>query len=194
MKTIFNFVSLALVLLLWAAPRRALADETHFTSRQLLKEFFPKSKRVTYLQITPDAKQRERIRARLGYTPAKATYTFFVAMTDDKVDGYAFVDDELGQHLPITYGVKISPAGAVEIIEIMVYRESRGDEVRDPRFRKQFVGKTGHDAIRLNQDVVAISGATISSNSMAVGVKRAVVLFEECVSRHAVTEITAMAR
>lgn len=194
MKTIFNFVSLTLLLLIWTSPRRAVADDTYFTSRQLLKEFFPKSQRVTYFQVAPDAKQRDRIKARLGYTPAKATYTFFVALTEDKVDGYAFVDEELGQHMPITYGVKFSPAGAVEDMEIMVYRESRGDEVRDLRFRKQFVGRTGHDAIRLNRDVVAISGATISSNSMAVGVRRAVILFEECVPYQTVTAVTAMAR
>ena len=63
--------------------------------------------------------------------------------------------------------------------EIVVYRESRGDEVRDERFRAQFVGKSAADAIDTDSDIQAVSGATISSRAMAVGVKRAVVLFDE---------------
>ena len=65
--------------------------------------------------------------------------------------------------------------------EIVVYREARGDEVRDERFRAQFVGKSARDAIDTDQDIQAVSGATISSRAMAVGVKRAVVLFDELV-------------
>ena len=53
--------------------------------------------------------------------------------------------------------------------------------MRDERFRRQFVGKSGRDPIAANLDIVAVSGATISSRAMAVGVRRAVVLFEELV-------------
>jgi hypothetical protein len=166
---------------LGAAPA-ARADTTYFTTRQVLAEFFPKSDKVTYKQFTLADDQAARLKQKLGSAPAKKTYTFYVATTGDQVDGYALVDDELGQHQPITYGVKLSAAGAVERVEIMVYRESRGDEVRDKRFLKQFAGRTSRDALRLNTDVVAISGATISSNSMAVGVKRAVALFDECLA------------
>ena len=61
----------------------------------------------------------------------------------------------------------------------MVYREPRGDEVRDPRFRKQFEGKTAQDPLRLGRDIDAVSGATVSSASLATGVHRAAVLVEE---------------
>ena len=59
-----------------------------------------------------------------------------------------------------------------------MYREARGDEVRDLNFRKQFVGKTATDPIAPDRDIAVVSGATISSRAMAVGVKRALVLFE----------------
>jgi Na+-translocating ferredoxin:NAD+ oxidoreductase RnfG subunit len=65
--------------------------------------------------------------------------------------------------------------------EIVIYREARGDEVRDEHFRRQFVGKSARDACEVEQDIVAVSGATISSRAMAVGVKRALVLFDELV-------------
>jgi Na+-translocating ferredoxin:NAD+ oxidoreductase RnfG subunit len=95
------------------------------------------------------------------------------------VDGYAIVDDEQGLHQPITFATRLSPRGMVERVEIMVYREPRGDEVRDPRFRKQFEGKTAQDSLRLGRDIDAVSGATVSSASLATGVRRAAVLVEE---------------
>src|SRR5262249_57222060 len=96
-----------------------------------------------------------------------------------KWDGSAVIDEEKGLHQPITFATRLSPKGAIERLEIMVYREPRGDEVRDPRFRKQFEGKTAQDSLRLNQDIDAVSGATVSSASLAVGVHRATVLVEE---------------
>jgi len=65
----------------------------------------------------------------------------------------------------------------------MVYRERYGDEVRDPRFRQQFVGKTAADPLRPGEEVIAVSGATISSRAMALGVRRCLVLFDELVLR-----------
>jgi hypothetical protein len=51
--------------------------------------------------------------------------------------------------------------------------------VRDPRFRKQFQGKTAQDPLRLNRDIDAVSGATVSSASLATGARRAAILVEE---------------
>jgi hypothetical protein len=160
-----------------AVPARA--ETTYFTTRAVLGEFFPKSERVTYRTFALDGSTRARLRQRLGYVPAKDSYTIFVATTRGKVDGYAIVDDERGLHQPITFATKLSARGVVERLEIMVYREPRGEEVRDCRFRKQFEGKTAQDPLRLDRDIDAVSGATVSSASLATGVRRAAVLVEE---------------
>ena len=160
-----------------AAPARA--ETTYFTSRALLGEFFPKSERVTYRTFVLDGSTKARLAQRLGYAPAKDRYTIFVATTQGKVDGYAVVDEERGLHQPITFATRLSPRGVVERLEIMVYREPRGDEVRDSRFRKQFEGKTALDPLRIDRDIDAVSGATVSSASLATGVRRAAVLVEE---------------
>src|SRR5262252_5132614 len=132
-------VWLALVLGLGAGllPARAGAEATYFSStRALLTEFFPKSERVGFRTFVLDPSVRARLTQRLGYAPARDRYTIFVATTQGKVDGYAVIDDEKGLHQPITFATRLSPRGMVERVEIMVYREPRGDEVRDPRFRK----------------------------------------------------------
>ncbi len=199
MKIVFNFkivrglasLLLGAVLLASAAAPARADGGVYFSTRDLLRDFFRTSQNVTFKKIDLQPAQRARLTERLGYTPARGSYTFFVATTGDRVDGYALVDEERGEHLPITFAVKLSPSGVVERQEIVAYREPIGDEVRDERFRKQFVGKRACDPIAANQDIVAISGATISSRAMAVGVKRAVVLFDELLGHPAPTISTA---
>jgi hypothetical protein len=161
------------------AERPARAETTYFTTRAMLAELFPKSERVTFRTYALDSSLRGRLAQRLGYAPAKDRYTIYVATTQGHVDGYAIVDDEPGLHQPITFATRLSPRGVVERMEIMVYREPRGDEVRDARFRKQFEGKTAQDPLRPGQDIDAVSGATVSSASLARGVRRAAILVEE---------------
>jgi H+/Na+-translocating ferredoxin:NAD+ oxidoreductase subunit G len=158
---------------------RAHAETTYYTPRALLADFFPKSEKVTFRTFTLDPSLKTRLAQRLGYTPAKDHYNIFVATTNNHVDGYAIIDEEQGLHQPITFATRLSPRGVIERLEIMVYREPRGDEVRDPRFRHQFEGKTAQDPLRVSRDIDAVSGATVSSASMAVGARRAAVLVEE---------------
>ncbi|MCC7381164.1 MAG: FMN-binding protein [Deltaproteobacteria bacterium] len=153
----------------------ARADEVYWTPKALLKDFFPRSEKVTYLSLEI-AGHRGLIEKQLGYTPPKPKYVIFVAKTGEHIDGYAVIDEELGQHEPITFGVKLSATGTVERTEVMAYRERYGSEIREARFRQQFTGKSSTDAIRAGDDVVVISGATISSKSITIGVRRAVAL------------------
>ena len=183
MKIVFKiiFTGFVFALLSGVGARSARADQVYFTARDLLADFFKSSQNVTYKKVQLDGSETQKLAQRLGYTPSKSSYTFYVATSGARVDGYAFIDEEKGEHLPITFAVKLSPTGKVMRQEIVVYRESRGDEVRDDKFRAQFVGKSASDAIDTDQDIQAVSGATISSRAMAVGVKRACVLFDELV-------------
>jgi hypothetical protein len=166
-----NAIAIAFGLAL-LTPASARADQIYWSTEALLKDFFKHSEHVTYVRLDAEG-AREDLRALLGHVPNKPSFLVFVARTAGKIDGYAVIDEEQGEHLPITFGVKISPEGAVERTEVMVYRERYGSEVKEQRFRDQFVGKRSNDPIRLGDDVAAISGATISSKAMAVGVRRA---------------------
>jgi hypothetical protein len=193
MKIVFNFKIVLVAAALVGLTHPARAEGVYFSTADLLRDFFRDSKSVTYKKVDIALKERERLTRRLGYVPARGSYTFYVASSgspdqkSEKVDGYALIDEEQGEHLPITFAVKLSPTGVVLRQEIVCYRESRGDEVRDARFRQQFVGKTVRDAVTANQDIVAVSGATISSRAMAVGVRRALVLFDELVRGQVMT-------
>jgi len=161
----------------WQAPQ-ARAAGVYFSRAELLKTFFSGSDRVSFRTFDIDAAQGRRLAARLGYA-VRERWTIYVGEKAGRVTGYAVLDEELGQHRPISFGVLLSPDGRVERVEVLVYREPKGEEVRRAQFRDQFVGKDAHAPVQAGRDIVAVSGATISSRSMAVGVRRALVIVDE---------------
>lgn len=148
----------------------------------LVADAFPAGEtRPVRLHLT-DA-DRAALRARLGRPVPKADYDFVEVCEGGVVVGYVLVDEQKGQHEPITFAVVLSPEAVVLRQEVVVYRERYGHEVTDPRFRAQFVGKTAADPLRPGRDVEVVSGATISSVAMATGVKRAAALAAVLVAR-----------
>ncbi len=143
-----------------------------------LKLIFKDSKEVHKADHQLSAEQAKAFQSQAGYPPPKASYSFYLGKSGDHIDGYALIDEQVGKVLPITFITLISPTGKVESVEIMVYRESRGGEVKNRRFLNQFVGKQSNDSLKLYGDIVNISGATLSSRALAVGVKRALVLWK----------------
>lgn len=174
MKTAFSCA------LLWALISLARpASAVEFTTPQaLLSQRFRNSERVTFIKVRPDATQRTTLQTRLGRALPKPEYTFFVATSRGQTDGYALFDDELGQHEPISFATFFDAAGLITGVEVVAYREPFGDGIRAERFRKQFLGRTARSQFRSGTDIDTISGATISSRSMCIGVERAAVLFE----------------
>jgi len=50
--------------------------------------------------------------------------------------------------------------------KVLIYREEYGGEIGSKRWLKQFIGKTKDDSVQHGIDIIAISGATISTQSM----------------------------
>ncbi len=163
----------------WLTEEELGSIEVYLTEDQALKILFPKSQgiRGEELRLTPE--QKDRIQERIGWKFPEESFRAFKAMTNGKVDGYAVVQETIGKHRPITYLVGVTPDGRVSDVEILVYRESKGTEVRMKRFNSQYEGKTSLDPIRINKDIINITGATMSVRSVSAGVKRALVLVDE---------------
>lgn len=82
----------------------------------------------------------------------------------------AWVLNVIGRDHPITVGAVVGPAG-VEDMTVLVYRESRGWEVRHDFFTRQFDGAT-LQARGLDKSIDNITGATLSVRAM----KRAAIM------------------
>ncbi len=65
----------------------------------------------------------------------------------------------------ITAGFAVQD-GSISLCEVLVYRESRGREVRGNRFLRQFQGASLTEDRGLNRRIDGITGATISVNAM----------------------------
>jgi Na+-translocating ferredoxin:NAD+ oxidoreductase RnfG subunit len=92
--------------------------------------------------------------------------------------GWFIVDEVIGKHEFITYAIGLTSEGTVCGIEIMDYRESYGGQVRDPKWRAQFIGKTKAAPLILDRDIKNISGATLSSRHLTDGVRRVLTLHD----------------
>ena len=106
-----------------------------------------------------------------------------VRQTDLKVwqvegGGWFIVDEVVGKHEFITYAVGLNADGAVKQIEVMDYRETYGGQVRDEKWRAQFIGKKFGAKLKLDADIENISGATLSSRHIADGVRRLLATYE----------------
>lgn len=181
-KIIFAVASATIVLGAagFARPAHAASGVLH-DQESILREFFPAAERVEARTVAITPALGAALKTDLGYAMPKSSYTVFVGVKGGRELGYAVIDDQKGMHEPITFAVLVGPDGAVQRQEVMVYRESEGDGVTAGRFERQFIGKTVKDPIRAGDDIMIVSSATISSNSMAVGVKRAVALVTEAI-------------
>jgi hypothetical protein len=86
--------------------------------------------------------------------------------------GWFIADQVVGKHEFITFALAIDAQGAVKDVEILEYRETFGDQVRNAAWRAQFTGKTHGAPLKLGDDIKNISGATLSSRHITDGVKR----------------------
>ena len=93
--------------------------------------------------------------------------------------GYATIGEEIGKYRPLTFLVATNLQLQVTSVAILVYRESRGGEVRRQRFLRQYRGKDGEDPIRINRDIINITGATLSVRALNVGVRKSLLLLDE---------------
>ncbi len=129
--------------------------------------------------VTLSKKQRKKIERESG-----------VEMTSDELEAWKsasgdwlIFDTVEGRYEAIDIAVAINAEGEVSGVEILTYREIYGYEVRSPKWRRQFHGKTTDSKLKLDKDITNISGATISSQSITHGVKRLLHTWEN-VLRH----------
>ena len=78
-----------------------------------------------------------------------------------------------GSDIELLVGVdKNGKIAGVKILKI-ADTPGLGMNAADPKFLAQFIGKTAKDKFKAKQDVQAITGATITSQGVADGVKKA---------------------
>ena len=167
--TLATLATLALV----GAAKRASAQEVLLTREQALKEIFPEAVRTAEERRPLDAGVKRELEAKLGRRIEEDELDVSkVYDASGALCGYAVVTEEIGKYRPITFMVGAGPDLRVRDVAVMVYRESRGGDVKRKRFLSQYRGKRATDPIDVGRDIINVSGATISVRSLNAGVKR----------------------
>jgi FMN-binding domain len=166
---------LTIGLLLPATPRsQEQGRETVYLAPEaFLAEVFGAAPKASVLWLTPEI--RGEVAKILGHAPGKLRERYWSEGTKS-----AWILEEIGKEELISAGFVVS-AGRIERASVLVYRESRGMEVRYPNFLKQFSGAELNDRHELSKRIDGISGATLSVWAMGRMARQA--LYFDRVSR-----------
>ncbi len=91
---------------------------------------------------------------------------FYKIIIGEELAGYAYVDKAPSKTAQFDYLIILDQNLAIKKAKVLIYREEYGGEISSKRWLKQFIGKVKGHVISLNEDIIPISGATISVRSM----------------------------
>lgn len=154
----------------------ALADRIYLREADAPRAAFPQSTGYEKKSLRPSDAERIWLDHALGKKTDPTAYPYLEVRKDKAVLGQVFLLDVMGQSKPITFAVGVTASGVLQDVQVMVYREPHGEEIQDPRFRRQFAGKSARDPVALGVDVDAVSGATISSRSATYAARKSLLL------------------
>ena len=170
---LLGFLTLAV-----GAEEEEYVEQMFLNKKQALQLAFPGVKKVKKKKVWLSDAQTAAIQKILGdqieYKERRVTHYFGLNDAGQPV-GAMTIGNEIGRSYPITFMVVINPNGTVKDVEIMVYREPHGWEVRFESFMSQFFGRDGGDPF---DNINNITGATLSVRSMTKGVRKAVAEFQ----------------
>ena len=159
---------LLLIVFLWL-PLAVSAGTTYYTPAQIQTDVFGSAAVESgTLWVTPERRDEAKALLQQTLTQARVRY---------KTDGerYLWTLSEIGKEKPITFAV-VTSGDHIERIEVMIFREVRGDEIRLPQYTAQYDNLSLTANGELSAHVDGISGATYSVRTMQKVAKLALLL------------------
>ena len=124
-----------------------------------------------------DIKSRDKIHKNISDIFNSSTYkinttsdNFYTILESERIIGYLIVKSEFSKYKKFDYFIIYNNFAEILKVEILNYRESHGFEICNKRWLKQFIGNNSDSEFEFNSKVDAISGATISVNSLKTSV------------------------
>ena len=166
-------ILLQISILIWSVLLSNLshAEEQVLTQEAFIQEAFgTEAPELSVLWVTKSvAAQAEKI---LGHKPIQLRQRYW--KTAHKT---VWLFDEIGKEEPISAGFVVED-GKIASAKVLVYRESRGWEIKYPAFLKQYIGAQLKNGSMLSNNIDGISGATLSVSAMT-RMARLALLFDE---------------
>ena len=154
------------------------------TVEQAQRELFPAADSLQEKKLELSSEQLSQIESRSRTRWRLRRYRVWEAAARGQRLGVVILDEVYGKHEFITYAMAIDSSARIIGVEILVYRESFGGEVRNPAWRAQFTGKSAENQLELDKDIRNISGATLSCQHLTEGIRRNLALFHVALARN----------
>lgn len=164
-----------LALAVFLTGQTALAKR-YMTDEEALAKAFPGATSFVREEKTLSPEARKDVESRLGRPVPEGRLAFHAARKGDALLGWGLFIDEIGKTMPISLLVGVATDGRVAAVELVEFRESRGDGIARASFREQFVGKSIADPLKTGKDIRAVTSSTISSDATCLAVRKALIL------------------
>ena len=162
-----SFIRVIALLGLTQAPVTPLYAETFLTVEQARKALWADTAMsAAHVELTTT--QMKAIANASGVRVSRSTLKAW--KTAD--GGWFLVDQVVGKHEMIDVAIALDAEGKVKGIEVLTYRETYGDEVKNQKWLAQFLGRGTEHHLKLDREIKNISGATLSCRHITDGVNR----------------------
>ena len=159
----------------FAEEEKKFQLQVYLTKKQAFEIAFPGADEIKKERLWPTKEEIRAIEEIYMYKIYETRFTFYTGIKNGKSMGSMLIDNIIGKSFPITFMTVLNTDGTVRDVEIMVYREPQGWEVRYKSFRSQFYGK---DTSSNSNEILSISGATLSVRAIKSGVYKAMAAYK----------------
>lgn len=154
----------AFVLALLLAPLTAFAQTAR--TQDALKALFPEAERFTPKDVFLTDEMAARLEKLARAKITERMVTFYVATKGAQTVGYAALHTHKVRTKNETLAVGFEPDGRIRRIDVAMFLEPE-EYLPPPRWLAQFSGKTADDRLTLGDDVMVLTGATLSARSIS---------------------------
>jgi hypothetical protein len=132
-----------------------LATETvYLTPEEYIAQQFSSTPKAHYFWLTDEHKAI--VTKILGHKPDRIRIKYWGQGRKS-----VWILDEIGKEEPITLGISIEN-NKIADLKVLIYRESRGHEVKQAFFTRQYLGSGLDPDLNLENQIDGITGATLS--------------------------------
>lgn len=168
-----------IIILQFLSAKNILAQEIKENAEAILFESFGEDIQFSLKKYTLPRELKSEIENIVEQRFFSDFIYIYNIIKDDSSIAYGFLDNVYGKSLPITFLVILDKKGSIISTDIIKYREPYGGAVKNRNWNNQFFGLNGDSDYKVGDNIVSISGATISVHSVTKGIRKITILYEK---------------
>jgi len=165
----------AICVAVFAMPCEARA-EAFLSQQEALALAFPGNERIEVRNFVLTSEQKGAIEQRAKAALASQLASLYVGWEAEKIVGYAWIDLHTVRTQPEALMIVLDPRGTVRSVRALAFYEPP-EYLPPQRFRDGFNGASDPERLRLEADVHAVAGSTLTSRATAEAVRRALAIY-----------------